>query len=183
MTVMTSGMMSSNSEEWATPQELFDILDSEFHFNLDPCANETNHKCARYFTKETDGLSQTWGGGDRVFMNPPYGKQIPNWVRKARESAEKNGALVVGLLPARTDTKWWRDVMEATEIRFIKGRVKFGDSKQCAPFPSVIAVWGTPKNPIVRTMEISGGYGGDYRIKSGDTLGDFSGGYTGGNLH
>lgn len=118
-----------------------------------------------------------------MFMNPPYGKQIPNWVRKARESAEKNGALVVGLLPARTDTKWWMDVMEATEIRFIKGRVKFGDSKQCAPFPSVIAVWGTPKNPIVRTMEISGGYGGDYRIKSGDTLGDFSGDYTGGNLH
>lgn len=63
MTVITTGMMSSNSEEWATPQELFDILDSEFHFNLDPCANETNHKCARYFTKETDGLSQTWGGG------------------------------------------------------------------------------------------------------------------------
>lgn len=151
---VTTGIMSSNSDEWATPQDLFDILDSEFHFNLDPCADDTNHKCARYYTKETNGLSQKWGGGDRVFMNPPYGSQIKDWVRKARESAERNGTLVVALLPARTDTKWWQDVMRATEIRFIKGRVKFGESRNTAPFPSVIVVWGMPKNPVIKTMEI-----------------------------
>ena len=94
------------------------------------------------------------GGEDRVFMNPPYGSKIPDWVRKARESAEQNGALVVGLLPARTDTKWWSDVMKASEIRFIKGRLKFGDSKQSAPFPSVIVIWGTPKFPVIKTMVV-----------------------------
>ena len=89
-----------------------------------------------------------------MFMNPPDGSQIKDWVRKARESAERNGTLVVALLPARTDTKWWQDVMRATEIRFIKGRVKFGESRNTAPFPSVIVVWGMPKNPVIKTMEI-----------------------------
>lgn len=118
-----------------------------------------------------------------MFMNPPYGRQIPNWVRKARESAEKHGALVVALLPARTDTKWWKDVMEATEIRFIKGRVKFGESKNTAPFPSVIVVWGTPKNPIVKTMEITGRKHRLSSTKSGGSIVDFSGDYIGGMFH
>lgn len=155
MSRITSGLMSSNTDNWATPLALFKQLDDEFHFNLDPCADAENHKCERYYDRQINGLEQTWGGGDRVFMNPPYGKEIGKWVKKAQESAERNGALVVGLLPARTDTKWWTDVMKATEIRFIRGRVKFGDATQSAPFPSVIVVWGTPKMPIVKTMGVS----------------------------
>lgn len=114
-----------------------------------------------------------------MFMNPPYGSAIKDWVRKARESVERNGALVVALLPARTDTKWWQDVMGATEIRFIKGRVKFGESRNTAPFPSVIAIWGTPRNPVIKTMEI------DWRLKdkkvedSAQGIVEKSGGYVG----
>ena len=154
MTRITTGLMSSDSENWSTPQSLFDMLNEEFHFNLDPCADHQNHKCERYYTKEDDGLSIVWGGEDRVFMNPPYGSKIPDWVRKARESAETNGTLVVGLLPARTDTKWWMDCMKSCEIRFIKGRLKFGDGKNSAPFPSVVVIWGIPRNPVIKTMVV-----------------------------
>lgn len=149
---ITSGLMSSNTDNWATPTDLFRTLDKEFNFNLDPCADDLNHKCDRYYTKEMDGLSIEWGENDRIFMNPPYGSAIKNWVKKARCSSEKNGALIVALLPARTDTKWWGDCMKASEIRFIEGRLKFGNSKTCAPFPSVIVIWGLPKNPIIKTM-------------------------------
>ena len=152
--IVTPGIMSSLSDEWATPQDLFDKLNSEFNFNLDPCADDKNHKCPRYYTIHDDGLTKEWGGDDRVFMNPPYGVNISKWVRKARISSEMNGCLVVGLLPARTDTKWWLDCMRATEIRFITGRVKFGDSKTTAPFPSVIVIWGTPKQPIIKNIDL-----------------------------
>lgn len=145
MTGFTSGMRSSLTDQWATPQHVFDALDAEFHFTIDVCADETNHKCARFFTKTQDGLSQDWTGV--CWMNPPYGREIGRWTRKARESA-KAGAIVVCLLPARTDTRWWaEDVMEATELRFVRGRLKFGGSDSGAPFPSVIAVFGTPKIP------------------------------------
>lgn len=153
--MITNGLLSSNTDNWATPDYLYKLLDDEFKFNLDPCADDHNHKCDRYYTKETDGLSIEWGGDDRVFMNPPYGKDIKKWVRKAKDSAEKNGALVVGLVPARTDTKWWLDCMSASELRFIEGRIKFGNSKTCAPFPSVIVIWGTPRNPLIKTMKVS----------------------------
>lgn len=146
--------MSSLTDEWTTPIKLFEELDKEFNFNLDPCADHNNHKCARYYTKEDNGLSKIWGGADRVFMNPPYGRNIGQWVKKARESAEQNGALVVALLPARTDTKWFLDVMKASEIRFIRGRVKFGDGKTGAPFPSIIVIWGLPKMPVIKSMII-----------------------------
>jgi len=149
---VTGGLMSSLTDEWPTPIKLFEQLDKEFNFNLDPCANHDNHKCARYYTKEDNGLSKIWGGSDRIFMNPPYGREIGKWVKKARESAEQNGALVVALLPARTDTKWFLDVMKASEIRFIRGRLKFGDGKTGAPFPSLIAIWGLPKMPIIKSM-------------------------------
>lgn len=88
-------------------------------------------------------------------MNPPYGRNIGKWVKKARESAELNGCLVVALLPARTDTAWFMDVMKASEIRFIRGRLKFGDGKNTAPFPSLIAIWGLPKMPIIKSMVIN----------------------------
>ena len=151
---VTRGIMSSLTDEWPTPIKLFEELDKEFNFNLDPCADHDNHKCARYYTKEDDGLSKIWGGSDRIFMNPPYGRNLGQWVKKARESAEQNGALIVALLPARTDTKWFLDVMKASEIRFIRGRLKFGDGKRGAPFPSIIVIWGLPKMPIIKSMII-----------------------------
>jgi site-specific DNA-methyltransferase (adenine-specific) len=137
-------LFSSRSDDWATPAEVFQKLDAEFHFNLDPCADDQNHKCERYFTKEIDGLSQNWGGY-RVFCNPPYGREITKWVRKAYEEAHKKDTLVVMLVPARTDTKWFHDyVYNRAEIRFIKGRLTFGDSTEHAPFPSVVVIYRGP---------------------------------------
>lgn len=137
----TDVMFSSRSDNWATPTDLFNKLNEEFHFNLDPCANAYNHKCDRYFTKEQDGLKQNWGG-NRVFCNPPYGKEINKWVLKCSEESKKNNTLVVMLIPARTDTRWFHDyIYEKAEIRFIKGRLRFGDSKNPAPFPSMIVVF------------------------------------------
>lgn len=147
MTGFTSGMKSSLTDEWATPRYLFDVLDKEFHFDLDVCADESNHKCARFFTKEQDGLAQEWKG--TCWMNPPYGRMIGAWMRKAYE-ASRGGAVVVCLIPARTDTRWWSEyAMRASELRFISGRVKFGDIGVGAPFPSVIAIFGTPTTPAI----------------------------------
>lgn len=137
----TKVVFSSQTDEWATPQSLFDELNTEFHFDLDPCATNENHKCAKYYTKADDGLTKNWGGWS-VFCNPPYGRQIGKWVRKAYEEAKKPETTVVLLVPARTDTKWFHDyIYGKAEIRFIRGRVRFGDSKNCAPFPSMIVVW------------------------------------------
>ncbi len=109
--------------DWATPKDLFDSLDNEFHFTLDPCTTPENAKCTQYFTPEINGLTQDWGS-HIVFMNPPYGRTISQWVIKAyRESLME--ATVVCLLPARTDVSWWWDYCMKGEIRFIRGRVKF----------------------------------------------------------
>lgn len=133
-------MFSSKSDEWSTPQNIFDDLNQEFNFNLDPCSTEENHKCSFYFTKETDGLSQNWGGW-RVFCNPPY-SQIGKWVEKAFREGHKDGTIVVLLIPARTDTKYFHDfILHRSEIRFIKGRLKFGNHKGSAPFPSMIVIF------------------------------------------
>jgi len=128
---------SSESVEWETPQWLFDILDSEFHFSLDVCASEENHKCDRYFSKENDGLAQTWSG--ICWMNPPYGAEIEKWMSKAKESAT-SGATVVCLVPARTDTEWWWKNVLNGEIRFLRGRLQFANSSTSAPFPSAVVV-------------------------------------------
>jgi site-specific DNA-methyltransferase (adenine-specific) len=134
-------MFSSKTEEWYTPLEFFKELDAEFHFNLDPCATDLNHKCERYFTRKTDGLSQKWGG-NRVFCNPPYGRVIGEWVKKAYEESKEPDTLIVMLLPARTDTRWFHDyIYNKAEIRFIKGRLKFGGCENSAPFPSMIVVY------------------------------------------
>lgn len=128
-------MFSSNTDSWATPQDTFDALDKEFHFELDVCASPENAKCARYFTKEQDGLKQNWGGVT-CWMNPPYGKEIGKWVEKASHHN------VVCLLPARTDTRWFHDfIYNKAEIRFIRGRLKFGGQKNSAPFPSMAVVF------------------------------------------
>ena len=134
-------MWSSASSEWETPQDLFDELDRIFHFDLDPCATPTNAKCELFFTKEDDGLRQNWGG-HRVFMNPPYGHQIKKWVRKAYLESLKPNTVVVCLLPARTDTQWFHEYCAKGKVWFIKGRLKFGGSKNSAPFPSMVVIFG-----------------------------------------
>ena len=132
---------SSKTNEWSTPQDFFDELDKEFNFTLDPCATSENAKCTKYFTVEDDGLKQDWSK-DTVFMNPPYGREIKYWVQKAYEESLK-GATVVCLIPARTDTAYWHNYIfgKADDIRFIKGRLKFGGSKNTAPFPSAIIIY------------------------------------------
>lgn len=133
-------LYSSRSEEWTTPQDFYDKLNKEFDFTLDPCATDENHKTSLYFTKEQDGLAQDWGTYT-VFCNPPYGKQISRWCFKARSSAQ-GGATVVLLVPSRTDTRWFHEhVYGKAELRFVRGRLKFGDGKQSAPFPSLIAIY------------------------------------------
>lgn len=137
--MINKGLFTSNSSEWGTPQKFYDELDREFRFELDVCSSKENHKCDRYFTIEENGLSKTWGGY-RCYCNPPYGREISKWVEKAY-SENKKGVLVVLLLPARTDTKWFHEyIYKKHEIRFIKGRLKFNDGKKSAPFPSMVVV-------------------------------------------
>lgn len=141
----TEVLLSSKKMDWATPQDFFDKLDAEFHFTLDPCADDQNHKCKKYFTEEQDGLKQDWSG-ERVFCNPPYGRDVPKWVRKCvEETTTGNCELAVMLLHARTDTRWFHDYIyhKADEVRFVKGRLKFGGQTTNAPFPSMVVVfWG-----------------------------------------
>lgn len=135
----TEVMFSSKSAEWETPQDLFDKLNEEFHFTLDVCATPENTKCEHYYTSEQDGLSQPWKGV--IWCNPPYGKSIGSWVRRGLLAAA-DGNVVVMLLPARTDTRWFHEyIYNKAETRFIKGRLKFGGNKNAAPFPSMIVVF------------------------------------------
>ena len=129
---------SSKSDQWDTPQDFYDKLDSIFGFTLDPCSSDTNHKTEYYFTIKDDGLTRSWDG-ERVFMNPPYGREIGKWVKKASEA----NALVVCLVPARTDTRWWHQYVAGggADVYFIPGRLKFGNSKNSAPFPSAILIY------------------------------------------
>lgn len=190
--MINKSLFTSDKKDWGTPQALFDTLNNEFNFTLDVCANESNAKLPRYFTPEEDGLVQSWAG-EHCFMNPPYGEPekacepnckkktckkrgyhltedapgIIHWVKKAFEESQK-GALVIGLLPARTDTIWWQKyVMEAVEIRLIKGRLAFVGGPNTAPFPSAIVKWGNYRSynhPFV--------YGWDWKIKP-DIMGAF----------
>lgn len=134
-------LYSSRSEAWETPQDFFDNLNDEFHFDLDACAIPENAKCERFFTPEQDGLSQPWTGN--VWCNPPYGKDISKWIAKAQNEIKQNANVVVLLVPARTDTRWFHDYLynkPNVELRFVKGRLKFGGSTNCAPFPSMVAI-------------------------------------------
>lgn len=137
--MINKGLFTSNSNEWTTPQGFFDELNAEFTFTLDPCATPENAKCKKFFTQEQDGLQQDWSH-DVVFCNPPYAREIGKWVEKAYKE-NKKGATVVLLIPARTDTKYFHEyIYKKHEIRFIKGRLKFGDGKNPAPFPSMVFV-------------------------------------------
>lgn len=129
---------SSATDLWATPQEFFDRMHAEFGFEVDVCANADNAKCERYFSAEQNGLAQEWRGV--CWMNPPYGRGIGNWLKKAYESS-RDGATVVCLVPARTDTAWWHDFAMRGEIRYVRGRLKFGGHKNSAPFPCAVVVF------------------------------------------
>jgi phage N-6-adenine-methyltransferase len=132
---------SSKTDLWSTPQAFFETLNKEFNFTLDPCATTDNAKCSKFFTKEDDGLKKSWGG-EIVFCNPPYGRAIKDWVKKAHDEAKRFNTIVVMLIPARTDTQYFHEyIYHKAEIRFIKGRLKFGDSKNSAPFPSMVVIF------------------------------------------
>ena len=153
--MINKGMMSSNKSDWETPQDFFDKLNWGIQFTLDVCATKDNTKCERFYSPEIDGLKQSWKG-EKCWMNPPYGREIGKWVKKASDECYVNGVLTVALLPARTDTKWFHEYINnnsLAEIRFIKGRLKFinrslpswrEDGKlkvSSAPFPSMIVIW------------------------------------------
>ena len=135
-------MFSSKSNDWATPQSFFDKLNNIFGpFTLDAAASADNYKVSKYFTEADDSLIQDWSG-HTVFLNPPYGRALKDWVKKSYEEGKKDNTTVVMLIPARTDTKYWHDyVMKADEIRFVRGRIKFGDETNSAPFPSAVVVF------------------------------------------
>ena len=143
--MMNEGMYSSNTDEWGTPQKLFDELNERFNFDVDVCANAENAKCRRYFSKEEDGLKQDWTQFKTCWMNPPYGRQIGSWIEKAYETSLR-GTTVVCLLPSRTDTRWFHDYCVKGDITFIKGRLKFNDGKVPAPFPSMIVIFRSKDN-------------------------------------
>ena len=132
-------VFSSEKEDWETPQNLFDELNNEFHFTVDVASSDSNYKVDKHYTIKENGLIQDWAH-EVVWCNPPYGRKISEWVEKAFYS----GALVVMLLPARTDTKWFHKYIynkHCVEVRFIKGRLKFGEQKNSAPFPSMIVIF------------------------------------------
>jgi site-specific DNA-methyltransferase (adenine-specific) len=150
-------LFSKKSDEWATPQWLFDELNKEHGFTLDPASSDDNYKCLNHYTVEDDGLSKDWSG-ETVFINPPYSKCF-DWVKKAHEEAQKENTKVVMLLPSRTDTKYWHqfclDKEVVSEVCFIKGRLKFGEQTNSAPFPSVIVIFDG--NKLVDTKFTSRG--------------------------
>lgn len=129
---------SSATDEWATPQDFFDAQHKVWNFTIDVCATRENAKCPRYYDRARNGIGQSWVG-ERCWMNPPYGREIGIWMRKAYEESQR-GALVVCLVPARTDTAWWHDYAAKGDVTFIRGRLKFGGGKNSAPFPSALVV-------------------------------------------
>jgi len=153
MTINQS-IYSSKTDDWATPQQVFDKLNSEFGFTLDACATSDNAKCRIFFTKEQDGLAQSFGK-NVVWVNPPYGKFIPQWVKHSYEQS-RLGATVVMLIPCRTDTKWFHEYVTKAEVRFFNKRLSFGDSKNKAPFPVCLAIFrpAGATTGILKTFEV-----------------------------
>ena len=134
---------SSDKMDWATPQAFFDELDREFQFVLDAACYESNCLCptGNMIDNDIDGLVVDWHRAESVWLNPPYGREIGKWMKKAYQESQK-GCTVVCLVPSRTDTKWWHDyAMNAAEIRLVKGRLKFGGAASAAPFPSAVVIF------------------------------------------
>ena len=137
--MVATQLLTSTTDEWATPQDLFDRLNACFRFTLDPCATKENHKAPKYYTREQDGLKQDWGV-EVIWCNPPYGRTIGEWIKRC---AEHQGIAVM-LIPAHTDTRWWHQYIDSNpnaSVHFIKGRLKFGGAKNPAPFPSAIVIF------------------------------------------
>ena len=130
---------SSKTEEWPTPQWLFDALNKEFGFTVDVCSTDENAKCKKHYTKTDNGLLKSWSG-EVAWMNPPYGDGIKPFMARAHDAAMNEGATVVCLVPSRTDTAWWHEYAMKHEIRLLRGRLKFGDAKDSAPFPSALVI-------------------------------------------
>lgn len=140
VTIIGKALFTSNSDEWETPRELYTSLNKRFKFTLDPCSTKENHLCNKYYTKEENGLCKSWKG-ETVFVNPPYSK-IKQWVEKCYKEYETNGTTVVLLIPSRTDTRYFHEyIYHKAEIEFIKGRLHFSNSKNSAPFPSMIVIY------------------------------------------
>ena len=145
-TRLLAGLYSSAYDEWPTPWGFFEQLKGEFGpFDLDVCATPQNTKCLHYFTREQDGLAQPWAPA-RCWMNPPYGRTIGAWMAKAWQEAQR-GALVVCLVPARTDTAWWHDYAAKGKVRFLRGRLRFEGGTSNAPFPSAVVVFHPANAP------------------------------------
>ena len=142
---LQKAMVSSKSNEWETPQALFDELNAEFHFTLDPCATQNNAKCPRFYTQKDNGLKQSWAN-EVVFMNPPYGGNTGKWIEKAWYESQ-NGAVVVCLIICGTDRSYWHDYIfpYASEIRWLRGRIAFGNAKSTAPFANAVLVFNGEK--------------------------------------
>ena len=133
-----TALFAANRQDWETPKDLFDALNAEFHFTVDVCANEQNRKVRKFWTEEQDGLKQPWDS-EVVWCNPPYGRSVEQWVKKA---AERSAKIAVLLLPARTDTRWFHEyIYQKAEVRFLKGRVRFVGAKYNAPFPCMIVIF------------------------------------------
>ena len=140
---MNKGLFTSNTSEWETPPDLFDSLNKEFQFTLDPCSTDENAKCQKHYTKKQNGLLQDWSG-ETVFCNPPYGREMVNWIRKCYDHFVGGGTAIL-LIPARTDTQAFHEyIYGKAEIRFIRGRIRFVGSKWNAPFPSMIVIYKKP---------------------------------------
>ncbi|RSX49756.1 DNA N-6-adenine-methyltransferase [Bifidobacterium castoris] len=138
--------LTSDKDDWETPQALFEQLDAEFHFTLDAASNDRNTKCVKHYTREDSAFNHSWEG-ETVFCNPPYGRHTIDWIRKCSQEASRPDTLVVLLVPARTDTKWFQQyILNRAEIRFLPGRLKYeidGHPGQAAPFPSMIVIMRT----------------------------------------
>jgi len=138
--MINKALFSSDTCEWATPQDFFNLLNREINFTLDPCCTHENAKCTKHYTREDNGLEQSWYN-ERVYCNPPYGSEIYLWVKKCYEESLK-GALCVMLIPARTDTRYFHDfIYGKAQVRFVRGRLKFGGSQNSAPFPSMVVIF------------------------------------------
>lgn len=144
--MVSKALFTSNSDEWTTPQDFFDIINKCYKFTLDAAATESNTKCPKFLT---NGLLDKWKYEERIWCNPPY-SNISKWVQKASESSAPS----ILLIPSRTDTKYWHEYIfpKASFVVFIKGRLKFGDSKNSAPFPSALVGYGFKENPLLSTL-------------------------------
>lgn len=152
---LNNSMYMSEKNDWPTPQYLFNDLNKEFNFTLDVCANEKNSKCEYFYGIEEDGLAQKWQGV--CWMNPPYGRGIDKWIKKAYEESRKGNCTCVCLVPVRSDTKWWHNyVMKSNEVRLLTRRLSFEGANNKAPFPAAIVVFKSGQyigNPALRAMK------------------------------